>query len=325
MKRLLAFTLPMLAATVLPLAARSASITLNPSKDNTIYSESGTLSNGAGTRVFAGENGAGAPRRALIRFDLGAIAANAIVDSVVVQLTVVQTHGTPVTVTLHRLLADWGEGTSLGAMGEGGGGNATPGDATWTQRFYLAPAALWTTPGGDFSAASASRSVVSIGTYAWRSGGLNADVAFWLANSAQNFGWEVIGNESVASTAKAFGSRQNATPSVRPALTVYYTVPTAAGAAPALTRLFPVHPNPFNPSASIRYELSGAQRVTLTVYDMAGRVVKTLVNGVMPAGANETMWHGDDARGTRVASGVYVVKLSTAHAAPQTQKMVLLK
>jgi len=52
MKRLLAFTLPMLAATVLPLAARSASITLNPSKDNTIYSESGTLSNGAGTRVF---------------------------------------------------------------------------------------------------------------------------------------------------------------------------------------------------------------------------------------------------------------------------------
>jgi len=237
MKRLLAFTLPMLAATVLPLAARSASITLNPSKDNTIYSESGTLSNGAGTRVFAGENGAGAPRRALIRFDLSAIAANAIVDSVVVQLTVVQTHGTPVAVTLHRLLADWGEGTSLGAMGEGGGGNATPGDATWTQRFYLAPAALWSTPGGDFSAASASHSVLSIGTYAWRSGGLNADVAFWLANSAQNFGWEVIGNESVASTAKAFGSRQNATPSVRPALTVYYTVPTAAGAAPALTRL----------------------------------------------------------------------------------------
>jgi len=112
---------------------------------------------------------------------------------------------------------------------------------------------------------------------------------------------------------------------VRPALTVYYTVPTAAGAAPALTHLFPVHPNPFNPSASIRYELAGAQRVTLTVYDMAGRVVKTLVNGVMPAGANETIWHGDDARGTRVASGVYVVKLSTAHGAPQTQKMVLLK
>jgi len=53
--------------------------------------------------------------------------------------------------------------------------------------------------------------------------------------------------------------------------------------------------------------------------------VKTLVDAVMPSGPNETVWHGDDTRGARVASGVYVVKLSTANAAPQTQKMVLLK
>jgi hypothetical protein len=323
MKHLL-YVLP-IAAMLLPPPARGASVTLGPSRDNTIYAESGTLSNGAGTRVFAGENGAGAPRRALIRFDLSAIAANAIIDSVVVQLTVVQTHGTPVVVTLYRLLADWGEGTSIGTMGEGGGANATPGEATWTQRFYLAPAALWSTPGGDFGAASASRSVVSIGTYAWRSAGLNADIAFWLANPAQNFGWEVIGNESLAATAKAFGSRQNATPSVRPVLTVYYTIPTAAGGLPLALRLLPVHPNPFNPSASIRYELPATQHVTLTVYDVSGRMVKTLVDGVMPSGPNEIVWHGDDTRGARVASGVYVVKLTSAHAAPQTQKMVLLK
>ncbi len=324
MKRHLAFALPIFAATLFPFAARSASITINPSKDNTIYAESGTLSNGGGTRFFAGENGAAAVRRGLVRFDVSGIPGTAIIDSVVLQLSVVQTHGTPVTVSLRRLLADWGEGTTVGAMGEGGGGPATAGSATWTARF--SPATLWTTAGGDYvGAVSASRTVVSIGDYLWRSVGLNADIAFWLANPAQNFGWEVFGDEVNAASAKAFGSRQNATVSSRPVLTVYYTVPTAAGPAPASTRLLPVHPNPFNPTASIRYELASTQRVTLNVYDTAGRLVRTLVDGVMPSGSNETVWHGDDARGQRVASGVYLVKLSTANAAPQTQKMVLLK
>jgi hypothetical protein len=45
----------------------------------------------------------------------------------------------------------------------------------------------------------------------------------------------------------------------------------------------------------------------------------------MPAGANETVWHGDDAHGMRVASGVYVLKMVTASGAAQTEKMVLLK
>lgn len=323
MKRLLAL-LPMFAAILLPLAARSASVALNPSKDNTIYAESGTLSNGGGTRFFAGENGAASIRRGLVRFDVSSIPAGAVIDSVALKLSVVQTHGTPVLVSLRRLSADWGEGTTVGAMGEGGGGVASPGSATWTARF--SPATLWTTAGGDWSGpVSATQNVVSIGSYVWQSAGLKADVAFWLANPAQNFGWEVFGDEINASSAKAFGSRQNTSATDRPVLTVYYTVATAAGDAPALTRLLPVHPNPFNPSASIRYELASAQRVTLTVYDAAGYVVTTLVNGAMPAGANETVWHGDDARGNRVASGVYVVKLSTASAAPQTQKMVLLK
>jgi hypothetical protein len=329
MRRLFAFALPILAATILPLAARSASITLNPSKDNTIYAESDTLSNGAGTRVFAGENGAGFPRRALVRFDLSSVPGNAVVDSVTLTLTVVQTHGFSVPVKLNRLLADWGESTSIGVGGgggEGGGGKAKPGDATWLQRFYLAPAALWTNPGGDFDAtASATKNVLSLGSYTWRSANMNADVSFWLANPAQNFGWEVVGGETTFSSAKAFGSRENATAGSRPVLTVYYTIPTGVGSSPALTRLLPVHPNPFNPLASIRYELASTQRVSLIVYDTAGQRVKTLIDGVMPAGAHETMWHGEDARGARVASGVYVVRMVTASGAQATAKMVLLK
>jgi hypothetical protein len=125
--------------------------------------------------------------------------------------------------------------------------------------------------------------------------------------------------------AKAFGSRQNTTVASRPVLTIYYTQSTAATPLPGSLRLLPVHPNPFNPSASIRFELPSAQRAVLTVHDAAGRLVKTLLNGTMPQGLNETVWHGDDTRGARVASGVYVVKLVTANAVPQTQKMVLLK
>lgn len=327
MKHLL-YVLP-IAAMLLPLPARATSVSLNPSKDNTIYAESDTLSNGAGTKIFAGENGLGNRRRALVRFDLSGIPGNALVDSVTMTLTVVTTHGTPWVVKLHRLQADWGEGSSIGTGGgggEGGGGKASPGDATWLQRFYLAPAAFWTHPGGDFdSTASATKTVLSLGAYTWRSAGMKADVAAWLVNPAQNFGWEVIGGETAQSSAKAFASRQYGFAPNRPVLTVYYRLPTAAGPAPALTRLFPVHPNPFNPSASIRYELASTQRMSIIVYDTAGRRVKTLVDGVMPAGANETVWHGDDAHGTRVASGVYVLKMVTASGAAQTEKMVLLK
>jgi hypothetical protein len=326
MKRQLLGVLPIVAM-LLSSSARCASISVAAAKDNSIYAESDTLSDGAGQRIFAGENGVGFVRRGLVKFDVtGLIYSGATIDSVVLRLSVVQTHLTPVTVKLHRLLADWGEGTSVAAGGEGGGGKASPGDATWLQRFYLAPAALWTTPGGDFAAiASASRSVNNVAAYTWRSAAMTADVATWLADPAQNFGWAVIGNELTGSTAKAFGSRQNATAGNRPLLTIYYTIPSAAGPLPGALRLFPVHPNPFNPSASIRYELPSTERVTVTVYDAAGHVVKTLVAGVMPAGANEIVWHGDDAQGARVASGVYVVKLVTANAAPQMQKMVLLK
>jgi hypothetical protein len=306
--------------------AHAASLTFSPARDNTIYAESDTLSNGAGQRLFAGESGLGDARRALIKFDLaGLIYTGAVIDSVVLRMNVVQTQPGSHLVVLYRLLADWGEGTTVAPGGEGGGGLASPGSATWLQRFYLAPAALWTNPGGDHGPASSSRPVGAAGAYTWRSAGMKNDVTFWLANPGQNFGWEILGDESAAASAKAFASRQNNTASVRPLLTVYYTIPTGVGSSPAATRLFPVHPNPFNPSASIRYELASVQHVSIVVYDTAGHRVKTLVDDVTPAGAHETVWHGDDARGARVASGVYVVKMITAGSAPQTEKMVLLK
>jgi hypothetical protein len=129
--------------------------------------------------------------------------------------------GTPRTIELHRLLADWGEGTSHAGGGEGGGAPATPNDATWRHRFY--DTIFWTTQGGDFSVTvSASQSVGLAGQYTWSSAPMVADVQSWLDNPASNFGWLVLGDESAAATAKRFDTRESASP---PVLSIQYTAP----------------------------------------------------------------------------------------------------
>jgi len=85
------------------------------------------------------------------------------------------------------------------------------------------------------------------------------------------------------------------------------------------------YPNPFNPSTTIRYSLPKAENVTLQVFDVGGRLVRTLVRGVKkPAGAFEVQWNGTDAAGRPVASGVYFYRL-TAGTETLTHKAVLLK
>src|SRR5207247_8342895 len=100
------------------------------------------------------------------------------------------------TVELHKLLADWGEGTSHAPMGEGDGAPATPNDATWRHRFF--DSLFWTTQGGDFSATvSASQSVGGIGQYTWSSEQMIADVQSSVHDPAKNFGCLVVGDQSI--------------------------------------------------------------------------------------------------------------------------------
>jgi hypothetical protein len=102
------------------------------------------------------------------------------------------------------------------------------------------------------------------------------------------------------------------------------TLPTGVPGSRYAYGLEPNVPNPFNPSTTIRYELAAAGRATLRVYDISGRLVKTLVDRQMPAGTFEARWDGRDARGVAVASGVYFYRLE-AGAFTQTRRMVLLK
>ena len=172
-------------------SASAAIIVINPSKDNTLYEydpAEGDHSNGAGFHFFAGENGMGELRRGVLAFDIaGSVPPGSTITAVSLTMNMSMTPAGALIVELHKVLADWGEGTSHAPMGEGDGASATPNDATWRHRFF--DSVFWTTQGGDFSATvSASQSVGGVGQYTWSSAQMVADAQSWLDNPASNFG-----------------------------------------------------------------------------------------------------------------------------------------
>jgi lysophospholipase L1-like esterase len=93
---------------------------------------------------------------------------------------------------------------------------------------------------------------------------------------------------------------------------------------PKRTALYQNHPNPFNPMTKIRFDLEHEVHVRLSIYDIAGRRVRTLVDRHMTAGAYTEIWDGCNANGETVASGVYFYRLQ-AGAKNFTRKAVFLK
>jgi hypothetical protein len=222
--------LPALAGVALSFSAANAdTISLQASRDNTLIENvAGSLSDGSGPTFFVGQISQGTVRRGLLRFDLSPIPAGSTITAVSLTLNASQTQGPATDISLHRTLADWGEGASS-SIG-GGGAPAQPGDATWLHTFF--DTAFWTTPGGDFSpGASATQSVLGPGSYTWSSTSeLVADAQAWLDNPASNFGWTLTGLEGTNGTAKRFDSRENLTEANRPVLNVEYTIPAPPAA-----------------------------------------------------------------------------------------------
>ncbi|RMG92519.1 MAG: T9SS C-terminal target domain-containing protein [Chloroflexi bacterium] len=88
---------------------------------------------------------------------------------------------------------------------------------------------------------------------------------------------------------------------------------------PQNVTLYQNYPNPFNPATTIRYDLSTAASVELTVFDLLGRQVRTLVHEQQPAGSYRVTF---DASG--LPGGVYIYRLKTDRATFQ-KKMILLR
>jgi hypothetical protein len=204
--------------------ASAGIVNINPSKDNTLYQYDPLdvdRSNALGFHFFAGETGMNELRRGVLAFDIaGNVPSGSTITAVSLSVNMSRTPtNTAYVVELHKLLADWGEGTSVAPGEEGDGAPATPNDATWRHRFF--DTMFWSTQGGDFSATvSASQMVGQVGQYTWSSAQMVADVQAWLDNPASNFGWLVLGDETAIATAKRFDTRESASP---PMLTIEFT------------------------------------------------------------------------------------------------------
>ncbi len=84
------------------------------------------------------------------------------------------------------------------------------------------------------------------------------------------------------------------------------------------------HPNPFNPTTILRYDLPEDGFVNITIYDMMGREVKTLVNGSLTAGYKTIQWNATNDRNEPVSAGLYLYTIQAGDYI-QTKKMVLVK
>jgi hypothetical protein len=95
--------------------------------------------------------------------------------------------------------------------------------------------------------------------------------------------------------------------------------PVAVETVPDIAILHQNYPNPFNPSTAISFDLLSDQYVELSVYDVSGKLVETLISGNMHAGSHSAMWNSRS-----VSSGVYYSRLVAANS-QITKKMTLVK
>ena len=196
---------------------------LSPSQDNTIFSESGSLSDGRGY-LYAGRTGINSGssdvRRALLAFNVAVIPEGAQIQSAQMRLRVAKIgpSGAGKTLTLQRLNEAWGEGTSANLDG-GTGAAATTSDATWTQRFFNT--SPWSTAGGVFQGTVSSSTLAASGLITFASTAqMIADVQGWISAPATNAGWIVLSDEATDGTACQFDSLQQGI--TLPLLTVVY-------------------------------------------------------------------------------------------------------
>lgn len=222
---------------------QAATIMLDASKDASIFQNNVNNSSGAANGLIVGTNAQSSARRAAIAFDVvSALPAGAIVQDVKLHLVLGAVAGggggaggpANVTIGLHRLLSNWGEGNAQqqtpptdGLGGQGQGVAAAAGDVTWASSFH--GSSLWATPGGDFTSPPSASALIDAlvgGTKTWTSTAqLVSDVQNWLDNPGSNFGWMLKNtDEASANTGRTFYTSEVATAAFHPQLEITYEV-----------------------------------------------------------------------------------------------------
>ena len=93
---------------------------------------------------------------------------------------------------------------------------------------------------------------------------------------------------------------------------------------PHAFNLYNNYPNPFNPVTTLRYDLPEDALVNITIYDIMGRIVRTLINSQQNAGFKSIQWNATNDAGSPLSAGLYLYKIQADNFV-QTRKMVLLK
>lgn len=172
---------------------------------------------------------------------------------------------------------------------------------------------------------------------------LQADPTFFLVQKENLRGWNVFDPPDAAelSRTELIAGQQEGKPNpfvldTTLARRAYFQITGLAGSLPAAPTpanfiLHPNFPNPFNPQTRIVFELLHAAEVELAIFDLAGRSLRTLLSGALPAGLHEAGWDSRDARGNLLPSGVYLYRLRISGASgrgesgQETRKMVLIR
>jgi hypothetical protein len=94
--------------------------------------------------------------------------------------------------------------------------------------------------------------------------------------------------------------------------------------SPAAPSLEQNRPNPFNPQTSIRLNLPRDTHIRLDIFDVHGRRVIGLVDGILPAGPRDVSWDGRDVHGHQLPSGIYLYRMEAANIS-LARRMVLLR
>ena len=136
-----------------------------------------------------------------------------------------------------------------------------------------------------------------------------------LADNSQ-YNWLV---EALDSDGFVVGSNEN-----NPNYMVVGTLSIDGADIPEVFALHQNYPNPFNPITTLRYDLPENSYVNVTIYDMLGREIRTLVNSTQDAGFKSVLWNATNDYGKPVSAGVYLYKIQAGEFI-QTRKMVLLK
>jgi len=246
MQRAIRSSFLVLALWILPYHADAAQITIPATADTSLWQRQTNHNLGGSDLLPAGTIGADGPfrrSRMLVKFDLAALPANAVIEAASIYFRVVRapdpekgSNNSPF--AGRRSLKPWGEGdksytdpqtpmtsTQLASAGE----------ATWTHRFHGNDATIWTPAGGDFedddfAEAPSFEFFMLAGHDRDYVAPLNAtglqDLRDWLADPGSNFGWVLKSEqENLPSTARQIASREYAVAGHRPQLTIVYSVP----------------------------------------------------------------------------------------------------